>query len=248
MLLLLVALALGVLRSRTGLRLPSIARWATSRTLPIRPAGTRVLVDPATVWVDDGDTIRITWPDAPRETVRILGIDAPEVRHRSNPNAADQPYGPESLAFARRHLLGASRLELLRAAHRDRFRRTLGYLFVDGVNYSTLAVENHMAESTIDRFGNSGFPREAGEVREAARRAGPPPFESPVRFRDRINATAGPTPFTPKAPGPAPVPSSPVGRHSSPVTSPAQTRTAPPAFSPLIEPTTTDAQAPGMPR
>ena len=136
------------------------------------------------VWVDDGDTIRITWPDAPPETVRILGIDAPS-RARSDPNTVDQPYGRESLEFARRQLLGASRLELMRAAHGDRFLRTLGYLFVDGVNYSRLAIENHMAESTIERFGDSGFPREAAEVRDAQYRAGPPPFESPVLFRQR---------------------------------------------------------------
>ena len=193
-LLLLVVLALGVLRTKTGLRLPRSARWATSRTVPTRPAGTKVLVDPATVWVDDGDTIRITWPDAPRETVRILGIDAPEIGHGSDPTAGDQPYGRESLEFARRHLLGAGRLELLRAAHHDRFLRTLGYLFVDGVNYSTLAVENHMAECTIERFGDSGFPREAAEVRDAERRAGPPPFESPARFRER----ATPDPRAPR--------------------------------------------------
>jgi hypothetical protein len=42
-----------------------------------------------------------------------------------------------------------------------------------------------MAESTVDRFGDNGFPEEAEQVREAARRAGPPPFESPVKFRDR---------------------------------------------------------------
>jgi endonuclease YncB( thermonuclease family) len=140
-------------------------------------------VDPARVWVDDGDTIRISWPDGSRETVRILGIDAPEIRHSSNPTAEDQPYGRESLAFARRSILGARRLELVRASHGDRFRRTLAYLFVDGANFSVLAIENHMAESTIDRFGDSGFPREAAEVRAAARRAGPPPFESPARFR-----------------------------------------------------------------
>ncbi len=186
LLLLLVALALGVLRTKFGLRLPRGARWATSRKIPTRPVGTRVLVDPARIWVDDGDTIRITWPDAPPETVRILGIDAPEIGHKSDSTAEDQPYGRESLAFARRHLLGASRLELLRAAHDDRYHRTLGYLFVDGVNYSTLAVENHMAECTIDRFGDSGFPREAAEVRAAEGRAGPPPFESPARFRERV--------------------------------------------------------------
>ena len=140
------------------------------------------------------------------ETVRLLGIDAPEVRHKNDPISQDQPYGPESLAFARSRILGASRLDLVRASHRDRFRRTLGYLFVDGVNFSVLAIENHMAESTIDRFGDSGFPREAAEVREAARRAGPPPFESPVRFRDRMGVASRASSFAPDASPEQPAP------------------------------------------
>ena len=150
-----------------------------------RPYGVRVVVDPATVWVDDGDTIRITWPDAPRETVRLLGIDAPEVRHRRGGLLEGQPHGVEALEFARRLILGARRLELLRAHTLDRYNRTLGYVFVDGANFSALAVENHMAESTLDRYGDNGFPREAAEIRSAARRAGPPPFESPAVFRAR---------------------------------------------------------------
>ena len=202
LLLVLAAIVAGALRWRHGprFRLPRPAPWAKSRTLPVRPDGRRVAVDPATVWVDDGDTIRITWPDAPRETVRILGIDAPEVRHAHDPIPEDQPHGPESLAFARQRILGARRLELLRATHRDRFGRTLGYLFVDGTNYSVLAIEHHMAESTIDRFGDSGFPSQAAQVREAARRAGPPPFESPARFRDRMAAAAKASSFAPDPP------------------------------------------------
>ena len=188
--LLLVVVALSVLRAKMGLRIPRISPWATSRTLPVRQAGIKIVVDPGRVRVDDGDTIRINWPDAAAETVRILGIDAPEIRHKNDPSSWDQPFGRESLGFARQHLLKAGRLELLRAAHRDRFLRTLGYLFVDGVNYSTLAIENHMAESTIERFGDSGFPREAVEVRDAERRAGPPPFESPAKFRASVNRTA----------------------------------------------------------
>jgi endonuclease YncB( thermonuclease family) len=149
--------------------------------------------------VDDGDTIRIAWPDAPRETVRLLGIDAPEVRHKNDSIPEDQPQGPESLAFARSRILGARRLELVRASHRDRFGRTLGYLYVNGLNYSVLAIENHMAESTIERFGDSGFPREAAEVRQAAHRVGPPPFESPVRFRDRMSTASRASSFAPEA-------------------------------------------------
>ncbi len=185
MIILISVLFLGVFRTRTGLRLPRMGRWAASRTMPTRQAGIRIPVDPATIWVDDGDTIRIHWPDAPAETIRILGIDAPEIQHKNHPSTPDQPFGRQSFEFARRHILGARRVELQRAAHRDRFQRTLGYVFLDGQNFSILALENHMAECTIDRFGDSGFPREALEVRAAARRAGPPPFESPLQFRER---------------------------------------------------------------
>lgn len=156
-----------------------------------REARVLVPVDPRAVWVDDGDTVRITWLDAQPERVRLLGIDAPEVANKRYPDRKNQHYGPESKAFARRYILGAQRLELLRAPSLDRYGRTLGYLFVDGVNYSVLAVENHMAESTIDRFGDNGFPEEAAQVEAAARRAGPPPFESPKDFRDRMPARKG---------------------------------------------------------
>ena len=40
-----------------------------------------------------------------------------------------------------------------------------------------------MAESTVGRFGDEGLPGPAAEVEAAARRAGPPPFESPKEFR-----------------------------------------------------------------
>lgn len=145
----------------------------------------RVVVDPKAVWVDDGDTIRIKWADAPAERVRFLGIDAPEVANRRDPDRPGQEYGDEARAFARRVILGASRLELLRAARPDRYGRTLGYLFVDGRNFSAMAVEAHMVESTVGRFGHNGLPGEAAEVEAAARRAGPPPFGSPKEFRDR---------------------------------------------------------------
>ena len=161
---------------------------APRRDGAVRAARVRVPVDPRDVWVDDGDTIRIKWPDAPPERVRILGIDAPEVANARYPGRRGQDHGEESRTFARRRILAAGRLELLRAPRPDRYGRTLGYLFVDGSNFSVLSIENHMAESTVDRFGDNGFPDEAAQVREAARKAGPPPFESPRAFRDRTAA------------------------------------------------------------
>jgi endonuclease YncB( thermonuclease family) len=182
----LVLLANAVLRERPGLRRPPVVRWPADARTTERVAGVKIAVDPRSVWLDDGDTLKITWASEPRETVRILGIDAPEVRHSRDPHSEDQPYGRESLAFARHLIQNAGKLEILRARRPDRYGRTLAYLFVNDVNYSVLAIENHMAESTIDRFGDSGLPVEAEQVRQAARRAGPLPFESPLLFRDRM--------------------------------------------------------------
>ncbi|QEH36958.1 Thermonuclease precursor [Aquisphaera giovannonii] len=184
-----LALILATVRSCPSTR-PRGRGWR-GRPEVSRPARTRVAIDPSRTWVEDGDTIRIDWPDGSREVVRLLGIDAPEISHKSRPGVGDQPYGRESLGFARHHLLRAHRLEMVRAGRRDRYDRTLAYVYADGVNYSALAVENHMAEPTIDRYGDNGFPDEAAEVRRAAERAGPPPFESPAIFRERNFGAVG---------------------------------------------------------
>jgi len=151
-----------------------------------RPHGQRVGVDPALVDTDDGDTIVIRWSGGDPETIRILGIDTPETRHLEHEIPYDQPFGPEARAFARGAFAAAARIELLRAATLDPFGRTLGYVFVNGRNYSVLVVAAGLAEESVTRYGDNGFPAEAAEVLAAARAAGPPPFESPASYRGRM--------------------------------------------------------------
>jgi endonuclease YncB( thermonuclease family) len=151
-----------------------------------RPSAQRIAVDPARVIADDGDTVLIRWSDKDLEAVRILGIDTPETRHVAHDLPFDQPFGPEARAFAAGVLAAATRVELLRAATLDPFERTLGYLFVNGRNYSVLVVGARLAEESITRYGDNGFPREAGEVVAAARAAGPLPFEPPHAYRARM--------------------------------------------------------------
>jgi micrococcal nuclease len=145
---------------------------ATAQT---RPHGKRVAVPRETVRVDDGDTFTIRWPEGP-EKVRVLGIDAPELA---------QPFGTEARGFAEGALAAADRVELRRARMLDAYGRTLGYLFLGGRNYSVLVVRARLAEEDVSHFGDNGFPREAAEVRAAAREAGRLPFESPVAYRAR---------------------------------------------------------------
>jgi micrococcal nuclease len=151
-----------------------------------RPHGQRVRVDPAAVTVEDGDTVIIRWPNADVEIVRILGIDTPETRRLEHNLPFDQLLGPESRAFAQGAFAAASELELLRCPTLDPYDRTLAYLFINGRNYSVLAIKARLTTETIGHYGDNGLPKEAAEVVAAAKDIGPLPFEPPHQFRARM--------------------------------------------------------------
>jgi micrococcal nuclease len=151
-----------------------------------RPHSLRVPVDPARVQVDDGDTVVIRWSKDDVEIVRILGIDTPETRHPEHDLPYAQSFGPEARAFARGAFATANDVQLLRSRTLDPFGRTLGYVFVNGRNYSVLVVEARFSAETVTFYGDNGLPTEAAEVLAAAKSAGPVPFEPPHAFRGRM--------------------------------------------------------------
>jgi micrococcal nuclease len=155
-----------------------------------RTHSTRVPVPVEAIRIDDGDTIVIAWGAGQTEVVRILGIDTPETQHVEHDLPFDQPFGPEATAFARGVFAMAERVELLRAATLDPYDRTLGYVFVNGRNYSVLVLRARLAVETVSVFGDNGFPREAAACLEAAAAAGPVPFEPPYLFRRRMREVA----------------------------------------------------------
>jgi endonuclease YncB( thermonuclease family) len=151
-----------------------------------RPHGRRIPVDAGSIAVDDGDSVIIRWGRRDSETVRILAIDTPETRHLEHDLPYAQPFGPEARAFAEHALSAATRVELLRASTLDPYGRTLGYLFLDGRNYSVLVVRARLAAESVSHYGDNGFPTEAAEVLAAAQEAGPLPFEPPHQYRARM--------------------------------------------------------------
>jgi micrococcal nuclease len=170
---------------------PATAREAIPPGKPQpRKAGVRVPVDPQQVEIDDGDTVFIHWSVNDREDVRILGIDSPETQHLPHNIPYPQPFGEEARGFAAGVFAAATHIELLRAATLDPYGRTLGYLFVNGKNYSVLILTARLAEESVTQYGDNGFPQEAAAVLKAARAAGPPPFESPATYRQRMRAVS----------------------------------------------------------
>ncbi|MFN8643618.1 MAG: thermonuclease family protein [Candidatus Binatia bacterium] len=80
--------------------------------------------------VADGDTIHVRLHDA-RLTVRLIGVDTPELSDRRDPHAPPQPFAREAADFTRARLVGRDvRLEYERGDRRDRYGRTLAYVFV----------------------------------------------------------------------------------------------------------------------
>ena len=162
------------------------AQACAEDTTPARTTLERVSVDPALIDVGDGDTVTILWSDEDSERMRILGIDTPEVAHHSMGWYDDQPYGPEATAFAEGVFAMAETVELLRAAEPDGYGRTLGYLFVNGLNYSVLVVKAGYATETVTHYGDNGLLEPSEAVLAASRTVGPVAFEAPYKFRKRM--------------------------------------------------------------
>jgi micrococcal nuclease len=169
---------------------PEAASRAGERKPQTRPSGTRVAVDLQTLDVDDGDTANIRWPGGDTEVVRILGIDTPETRHVAHDLPYAQAFGAEARGFAMGAFAAATKVEILRSSMMDPYGRTLGYFFINGVNYSVLVVKARLAEETVTKYGDNGLPEPAAEVAAAAKQAGPVPFESPGDYRRRMRAVS----------------------------------------------------------
>ncbi len=98
--------------------------------------GQPVQVDPASVTIDDGDSIFIRWADGDLETVRILGIDTPETLHDGHGIPIAQPLGPEARAFAQGAFAVATDIKMIRAGMLDPYDRTLAYYIGTQVAHS----------------------------------------------------------------------------------------------------------------
>ncbi len=136
--------------------------------------------------VDDGDTVMVAWPNGDKERIRILGIDTPETAHPEHNLPFAQSYGEEAKAFAQGAFASATRIEVLRSAELDPFGRTLGYIFLNGENYSLMVLRAKLAVENVSRFGDNGFPKEAAKIERLAKEVGPMPFENPSDFRKRM--------------------------------------------------------------
>lgn len=93
--------------------------------------------------VIDGDTVLVINNEGKEERVRLLLIDTPESVHPTEP---EEKFGKESSDYAKSYLKQGQKVVLERGnPEKDKYGRTLGYIFVDGVNFNQHMIEKGYA-------------------------------------------------------------------------------------------------------
>jgi micrococcal nuclease len=133
----------------------------------------------ADVRFDDGDTFFIKG-----KPIRVLGIDTPEIAHAALGIHEGQPYGEAAAESTRVMLTRAKRIEYV-SGGRDRYRRTLAHIFVDGELLAVRLIRMGLAYETVSYYGDSGFPDLAQRIVDASRAAPKPKFEAPYKWKRR---------------------------------------------------------------
>lgn len=116
--------------------------------------------------VIDGDTVYVLNDKGKEEKVRLLLIDTPETSH---PDKPAQLFGEEAKEYAKRYLRQGTKAVLEKGVQdTDKYGRTLGYLFVDGVNFNKHMVEKGYARVAYVYEPNTKY---LDEFLEAEKRA-----------------------------------------------------------------------------
>ena len=102
-------------------------------TTPSIPSNQKLIV----IEVSDGDTLKLS----DNKTFRLYGVNAPEVK---------EPYFEEAKMFTQNLVLGKEITFEQEANYKvDKFGRTLGYVFVGGVNLNIELVQNGLARVVL---------------------------------------------------------------------------------------------------
>lgn len=90
----------------------------------------------------DGDTVKVKL-NGSTETIRLLLVDTPETVH---PNKEPQPFGKDASIYTKSYLKEGMTVQLeIGNPERDNYNRLLGYIWVDGVLFNQVLVEQGYA-------------------------------------------------------------------------------------------------------
>lgn len=117
--------------------------------------------------VIDGDTVLVINNEGEEERVRLLLIDTPESVHPTKP---EELFGKESSDYAKNYLKQGQKVVLERGdPEKDKYGRTLGYIFVDGINFNQHMIEKGYARVAYVYEPNTKYLDEFKKAEKKAR-------------------------------------------------------------------------------
>lgn len=96
--------------------------------------------------VVDGDTIVVDFSTGKQERVRLIGVNTPETVHSKKPV---EYYGKEASDFTKRELTGKKVWLQMDIQVRDRYRRALGYIWLEPPEEGESAVRRGMFNARL---------------------------------------------------------------------------------------------------
>ncbi len=138
-----------------------------------------VVMDVAQIQFHDGDTFMYR-----DDSIRVLGIDTPEVTEPDVGIFEDQPYGRAAADSTHALIVRAKRVEIAYDG-RDKYKRRLAHVFVDGELLAVKLLGMGLAYENVSHFGDNGFPDLADQILQAAHEGPKPPFEPPHQWRKK---------------------------------------------------------------
>lgn len=137
----------------------------------------RILMDKSKIRPDDGDSFHYD-----TLTIRVLGMDTPEIRHDEHGFFEDQPFGRDAAALTQQIFAEAQRIEYV-PYQNDKYGRLLAHVFVDGELLSEKLIRAGLAYETVSHYGDNGFPDLAEHILKVAEASPKPQFEPPWKWR-----------------------------------------------------------------
>jgi endonuclease YncB( thermonuclease family) len=126
---------------------------------------------------DDGDSFTCEG-----EQIRVLGIDAPEIKHPEHGITEDQKDGMRAASTTQSILKSAKRILIIRDG-KDPYHRTKAHVIVDGELLGVKLIKKGLAYETISIYGDNGFPEFSLQMIEASQSHPKPDFEEPWKWR-----------------------------------------------------------------
>jgi len=111
---------------------PHVATYTLALFLGLAAPAASTALRGTVASVYDGDTITVTLESGTAENVRLIGIDAPEVRTNRH-GEADKVRGPAARNHLRDLVANKAVFLILGVKERDRYGRILAYVYCDGL-------------------------------------------------------------------------------------------------------------------